>query len=418
MTGNQDEGLFRTEAIAHRGADAHGHPRLLSPPGAGLICLLLLISAMVAVLFASSNSYSRKATVAGYLETREAIKRVYPARPGVVSEIVVQPGETVSQGDTLVTFRAILPVNAGARADALAEYEQQLAAIADRIRASHAEAEAQRSSIEADVKRSASAIEDHEAILSLQHMKVAQLNETHDAARPLYETGHLSRIEWGRFRESLLNAQQQEARLRADIAAMRQDHARLQISLDRLASSTSANNARLAQEASRIRQSRYSASGEANHEVTAPIGGLVSNLFVQEGDQVNAQDAIVSIQPPHAPLTARLLIPSRAVGFVRPGMTVHVLYDAFPHQQFGAFEAELQSISPHALLPKEAPQNLVIREPFFKAQARLKTTAVRAYGEHIPLRSGMTLKADVVLEQRTLVDWLLEPLLVMRGRTS
>jgi membrane fusion protein len=41
---------------------------------------------------------------------------------------------------------------------------------------------------------------------------------------------------------------------------------------------------------------------------------------------------------------------------------------------------------------------------------------IRAYGNAVPLQPGMTLSADVVLEQRSLISWLLEPILSLQGR--
>jgi membrane fusion protein len=41
---------------------------------------------------------------------------------------------------------------------------------------------------------------------------------------------------------------------------------------------------------------------------------------------------------------------------------------------------------------------------------------IRAYGNTVPLQSGMLLSADIVLEQRSLLAWLFEPVLSLKGR--
>ena len=42
----------------------------------------------------------------------------------------------------------------------------------------------------------------------------------------------------------------------------------------------------------------------------------------------------------------------------------------------------------------------------------------QAYGKAWPLAAGMSLSADLVLEERSLLDWLLEPLLAAKKRAG
>jgi membrane fusion protein len=47
---------------------------------------------------------------------------------------------------------------------------------------------------------------------------------------------------------------------------------------------------------------------------------------------------------------------------------------------------------------------------------RLDRQAIDAFGREVPLQPDMTLKANIVLEGRSLVAWLFEPLISARGR--
>jgi len=51
-------------------------------------------------------------------------------------------------------------------------------------------------------------------------------------------------------------------------------------------------------------------------------------------------------------------------------------------------------------------------EPYYRATAILDHQSVRAFGQDLALRPGMKLEADIVLEERSLLAWLLEPLLI------
>jgi hypothetical protein len=60
--------------------------------------------------------------------------------------------------------------------------------------------------------------------------------------------------------------------------------------------------------------------------------------------------------------------------------------------------------------------------PCCGSSARRQTKAggafSRAFGREVPLQPDMTLRADIILEKRSLIEWLLEPLLSVRHRMS
>ena len=55
-------------------------------------------------------------------------------------------------------------------------------------------------------------------------------------------------------------------------------------------------------------------------------------------------------------------------------------------------------------------------EPLYRIRLRLQRQSVQAYGETLPLKSGMLVDASVLLEQRRLYEWVLEPLFSISGR--
>ena len=47
---------------------------------------------------------------------------------------------------------------------------------------------------------------------------------------------------------------------------------------------------------------------------------------------------------------------------------------------------------------------------------QLERQSVAALGQEFPLRPGMLVNADLLLEKRTLLEWLFEPVLRLKGR--
>ena len=55
-------------------------------------------------------------------------------------------------------------------------------------------------------------------------------------------------------------------------------------------------------------------------------------------------------------------------------------------------------------------------EPSYRVTVDLERQTVTAYGSEVPLRPEMTLKANIIVDRRSLLEWLFDPLLSARGR--
>jgi membrane fusion protein len=68
------------------------------------------------------------------------------------------------------------------------------------------------------------------------------------------------------------------------------------------------------------------------------------------------------------------------------------------------------------LSQNELPGLLPIKEPVYRITATLDNQTVDAYGQQVALRPGMLLSADIQLDKRSLLEWLLAPLYSLKGR--
>ena len=94
------------------------------------------------------------------------------------------------------------------------------------------------------------------------------------------------------------------------------------------------------------------------------------------------------------------------------------MLQAFPHQRFGTVKGVIKDISRTVLGPTEiAIPGLKIEEPVFRVRVALAREDIQAYGEAIPLQPGMLLTADVVLDRRSLIRWLFDPLFAVAERS-
>ena len=155
----------------------------------------------------------------------------------------------------------------------------------------------------------------------------------------------------------------------------------------------------------------------AIHPVEAPIAGRVTAIQTGIGRTVGGAVPLMAIVPIGSPLRAELYAPSRAIGFIRKGQEVRLLYDAFPYQRFGSFVGKVDTVSRIVIGPGELDAPLKIEEPVYRVTATLKDQQLQAFGEVVPFQPGMTLTANIVLDRRSFWDWLMTPFNAVAKRT-
>jgi len=57
-----------------------------------------------------------------------------------------------------------------------------------------------------------------------------------------------------------------------------------------------------------------------------------------------------------------------------------------------------------------------VREPVYRIDVKLDRQTVAAGGQEVALRPGMLVNADILLEKRTVFEWIFEPVLELRAR--
>ena len=211
----------------------------------------------------------------------------------------------------------------------------------------------------------------------------------------------------------MLNAQQslqrQATSLRRELAQL--DQTLLELPQQRRAARATAERdlASLTQEAVKI---------EADGELLlrAPVAGLVATRLVEAGQGVQAGQPILSLLPDGSSLRAQLLVPSAAIGFVKPGNRVLLRYQAYPYQKFGSHEGTVIRVSRSAI-PATGSKGEAA-EPVYRVLVSLDKQSIIAYGRPEALRPGMRLEADIMGERRRLYEWILEPLYSVTGKVG
>jgi membrane fusion protein len=170
----------------------------------------------------------------------------------------------------------------------------------------------------------------------------------------------------------------------------------------------------LRNELSAAEQRMAEIKGRGAYVIRAPSSGRVSTLQATAGQNADPQRLQLEIIPEDSVLQAELFLPARAVGFVETGQAVRILYDAFPYQHFGAYRGRVVKVSQTILTSSDAAGPIKLNEPAYRVTAVLERPDIDAYGKRVALQPDMLLKADIILEKRSLVSWLTTPLRSVR----
>ena len=142
-------------------------------------------------------------------------------------------------------------------------------------------------------------------------------------------------------------------------------------------------------------------------ELRAPVGGIVKGLSVRsvmsviEGGQV-----ILEIVPVEDELLVEARISPGEVGHVHAGQLAEVKVDSYDPGRYGSIEGTVRRISPSTYLDDKG-------ESYYRAEITLSQNHVGELGQGLRVLPGMTVQADVVTGQKTILDYLIRP--VSRG---
>lgn len=409
--------LFRQEAVDfQRGQRDFGDIALLQPVSTKLLVWLLTAVVTIAIVFLCFAQFSRKQTVAGYLAPAAGTLKIFAQREGILTDLYVKEGQQVGAGEPLFAVATRQIAGDGEDLDAvkLSSLRRQNESLRGQIAAEERSAAAERERLKELVASTRAEIGDIRGQTELQSQRVQLADGLVATSRELLAKGYMSAVESRRREDVLLEHKQTLASLRRQLTEKQNKLAEAQHALKELPTATARKIQPLRDQIADVEQRTADNKARSSYVVRAPAAGRVAMLQVGPGQTVQPQRLQLEIIPEDSPLRAELLIPTRAAGFVRVGQEVRLLYEAFPYQNYGAQGGRIAELSRTVLTRNDAAGPIAPEEPVYKAAAVLDRAEVDANGRKLPLQTGMLLKAEIILDRRSLARWILDPLLNKR----
>jgi HlyD family secretion protein len=144
--------------------------------------------------------------------------------------------------------------------------------------------------------------------------------------------------------------------------------------------------------------------------VKASTDGTIFQLPKGAGAVVQPGQLLAEIAPEKSPLVLRAKIATKDSGFLRVGIPAKIKFDAYPFQEYGILNGRVKWISPNSKVNQSDPG----QSETYELEIELSQLHVQSGDKKIALNPGQTATAELIIRQRRVIDYLLEPFQKLR----
>lgn len=400
-------------------------------PALFLFCLLGLILALG--FWSARAKIDQIIRVEGRIIPAGRSQQIQHLEGGILASINVKEGAAVKQGDLLLTIdgttaganlsETTAKLNSqllrSARLAAIAQNKSQIEFTGALAKLPEAEAErnlfaAQNSKLEQEIAVHQNLMRQHTAAINDAKQKQQRLSTELTTARQrsammdnMASRGAASKLE-------VLDAYSREQRLKTELseaegsvpklkAALAEEQARIDTARAELRTQAQNELVVALAESERLRQIMTAATDRVKRtDIRAPIDGVINRIAVNTvGGVVKPGDNLIELIPNNQEIYIEAKANPRDRGSLRPGLNAEVRVSAYDAGELGVLQGRVTEVSADSI--KDGRD-----DPYFLVNILINALPpLYADRAMVP---GMTVTADIVTGQRTILGYLLSPL--------
>ncbi len=226
---------------------------------------------------------------------------------------------------------------------------------------------------------------------------------------PLYRRGSYSKMDY-------LNLMQRIVGMEGELEQVGQNISRAQSAIseaeEHLNNKSSERQAAIADEIAKRRtelnsinqQLAAGGSRATRADMRAPMKGIIKRILIKQGGVARAGETIMELLPIEDTLEVEARIKPTDIGFLRIGQKAVVKVSAYDSNIYGSLDAVLIQISADTIEDKRG-------ESFYIARLRTDKSTLVHEGKVLPIIPGMTVTVDILTGKKSVLDYLLKPLI-------
>ena len=151
--------------------------------------------------------------------------------------------------------------------------------------------------------------------------------------------------------------------------------------------------------------------------LTAPVRGTVKNVRVNtRGGVIQPGEHILEIIPLEDQLLVEGKIRPADVAFLHPGLAAMVKISAYDYSIYGGLKGKVQYISPDTLKDDQKAAAGRADDTYYRVLILTDSSSLEAGGKSLPIIPGMVATVEIRTGEKTILDYLLKP--VLRAREA
>jgi len=140
-------------------------------------------------------------------------------------------------------------------------------------------------------------------------------------------------------------------------------------------------------------------------EVTSPVRGTVKTIFVKTiGGVIQPGQDIIEVVPIEDTLLVEAQIRPSDIAFIRPQQPAVVKITAYDFSTYGGLDAVVEEISADTIQNERG-------EHFFRVRLRTDRSYLGTEANPLPIIPGMTASVDILTGHKTVLEYLMRPIL-------
>lgn len=403
-----------------------------------VLTLVIALLLVILVLWAHFTVLDEVTRGLGQVIPSQKIQMIQNLEGGILQEIMVQENQIVNKGDILIRIdnamaasqyrdaftkaaeheAAIARLNAEIEVKSKLVFAEQLKEVDPQILADQQSIfKARQEQLQAELSVLKSQHSQKQQEITEMRSRQAQLERSLDLARqqrdiakPLVDQGVYARVDYLALERDISSLQGDIDALRLAVPRIRQaaDEASRRIE-QRLAEFKAKALDEMNSRRGELKSLREIMSAGQDRvtrtDVRSPVRGTIKQINLNTlGGVVRPGESILEIVPLDDTLLIEARIRPADIAFLHPGQKAMVKITAYDYSIFGGLEGVLEAISADTIEDEND-------ESFYKVKLRTQKSAINYRGEELPIIPGMTASIDILTGKKSVLSYLLKPIL-------